>query len=277
MDYYQIVEQIKKKKSFLCVGLDTDITKIPQFLLDTDDPVFEFNKQIVDTTAPYTVAYKPNIAFYEAAGVSGWKSLEKTINYINLLHPEIFIIADAKRGDIGNTSKMYARAFFENFNCDAVTVAPYMGKDSVIPFLQFKNKWIILLALTSNESASDFQFFINNQNGSHLFEEIINKSKSWGTKDNMMYVVGATQARQLKKIREYIPEHFLLIPGVGAQGGSLKEVAEHGMNQNCGLIVNSARSIIYAGKAYDFAKTAGKKAKEIQEEMEGLLLQKGIV
>lgn len=277
MDYQEIFEQIKKKKSFLCVGLDTDITKIPQFLLDTDDPVFEFNKQIVDATAPYTIAYKPNIAFYEAAGVSGWKSLEKTINYINLLHPEIFIIADAKRGDIGNTSKMYARAFFENFNCDAVTVAPYMGRDSVTPFLHFKNKWVILLALTSNESASDFQFFLNNQNGSHLFEDVIRKSMPWGSKDNMMYVVGATQARQLKKIREYIPEHFLLIPGVGAQGGSLKEVAEHGMNQNCGLIVNSARSIIYAGKAHDFAKTAGKKAKEIQEEMEGLLFEKGIV
>ncbi|HSH51799.1 MAG TPA: orotidine-5'-phosphate decarboxylase, partial [Bacteroidales bacterium] len=195
MDYLKIVEQIKKKKSFLCVGLDTDIAKIPQFLLDNDDPVFEFNKQIVDATAPYTIAYKPNIAFYEASGVSGWKSLEKTINYINLLHPEIFIIADAKRGDIGNTSKMYARAFFENFNCDAVTVAPYMGSDSVTPFLQFKNRWVILLALTSNESASDFQFIENNQNGKYLFEEVLLKSKSWGTKNNMMYVVGATQAK----------------------------------------------------------------------------------
>ncbi len=277
MNYLQIVEQIKKKRSFLCVGLDTDITKIPQFLLDNEDPVFEFNKQIIDATAPYVIAYKPNIAFYEAAGVSGWKSLEKTINYINLLHPEIFIIADAKRGDIGNTSKMYARAFFENFNCDAVTVAPYMGRDSVTPFLQFKNRWIILLALTSNDSASDFQFIKNSQNGKYLFEEVLYKSKPWGTKDNMMYVVGATQAKQLKKIREYIPEHFLLIPGVGAQGGSLKEVSEYGMNDHCGLIVNSARSIIYAGQAHDFAKTAGKTAKEIQEEMKELLIQKGII
>ncbi|MDY6799941.1 MAG: orotidine-5'-phosphate decarboxylase [Bacteroidota bacterium] len=277
MDYLQIVEQIKRKRSFLCVGLDTDITKIPQFLLDTDDPVFEFNKQIVDATAPYTIAYKPNIAFYEAAGVSGWKSLEKTINYINLLHPEIFIIADAKRGDIGNTSKMYARAFFENFNCDAVTVAPYMGRDSVAPFLEIKNRWVILLALTSNDSAQDFQFIENKQNGKCLFEEVLLKSKHWGTKENMMYVVGATQAQKLKKIREYIPEHFLLIPGVGAQGGNLKEVTQFGMNNNCGLIVNSARSIIYADQAHDFAKTAGKKAKEIQEEMEELLLQKGII
>ncbi|MFO7829169.1 MAG: orotidine-5'-phosphate decarboxylase [Bacteroidales bacterium] len=277
MDHHQIVEQIKKKKSFLCVGLDTDITKIPQFLLDADDPVFEFNKQIVDATAQYVIAYKPNIAFYEAAGVSGWKSLEKTINYINLLYPEIFIIADAKRGDIGNTSKMYARAFFENFNCDAVTVAPYMGKDSVTPFLDFKNKWVILLALTSNESAADFQFLNTGKDHKMLFEEVIQKSKIWGTKDNLMYVVGATQAEYIKKIRQHIPEHFLLIPGVGAQGGSLKDVAEYGMNNNCGLIINSARSIIYASHSHDFAKTAGIKAKEIQDEMENLLKVKGII
>src|SRR6056297_2744770 len=277
MDYLQIVEQIKKKKSFLCVGLDTDITKIPQFLLDTEDPVFEFNKQIIDATAPYVIAYKPNIAFYEADGVSGWKSLEKTINYINLLHPDIFIIADAKRGDIGNTSKMYARAFFDKFNCDAVTVAPYMGKDSLVPSLEFKNHWVILLALTSNDSAPDFQFIENKQNDKYLFEEVLLKSKPWGTKDNMMYVVGATQAKKLKKIREYIPEHFLLIPGVGAQGGSLKEVSEYGMNEHCGLIVNSARSIIYAGQAHDFAKVAGVKAREMQQEMQKILQQKGIV
>ena len=270
-------QQIKEKRSFLCVGLDTDITKIPQFLLDTDDPVFEFNKQIVDATAQYVIAYKPNIAFYEAAGVSGWKSLEKTINYINLLYPEIFIIADAKRGDIGNTSKMYARAFFENFNCDAVTVAPYMGKDSVTPFLDFKNKWVILLALTSNESAADFQFLNTGNDHKMLFEEVIQKSKIWGTKDNLMYVVGATQAEHIKKIRQHIPEHFLLIPGVGAQGGSLKDVSEYGMNNNCGLIINSARSIIYAAHSHDFAKAAGTKAKEIQNEMENLLHLKGII
>lgn len=277
MNYIELFQQIKEKRSFLCVGLDTDITKIPQFLLDTDDPVFEFNKQIVDTTAQYAIAYKLNIAFYEAEGVSGWKSLEKTINYINLLYPEIFIIADAKRGDIGNTSKMYARAFFENFNCDAVTVAPYMGKDSVNPFLDFKNRWVILLALTSNESAADFQFLKIEDKNKMLFEEVILKSKKWGTKDNLMYVVGATQAEHIKKIRQHIPEHFLLIPGVGAQGGSLKNVVEYGMNSNCGLIINSARSIIYAGHSHDFAKTAGKKAREIQVEMENLLQVKGII
>ncbi|MEE4198853.1 MAG: orotidine-5'-phosphate decarboxylase [Bacteroidales bacterium] len=276
MNYHQIVEQVQKKRSFLCVGLDTDMTKIPKFLLDGDDPVFEFNKQIIDATAPYAVAFKPNIAFYEAEGVSGWKSLEKTINYINLLHPDSFIIADAKRGDIGNTSKRYARAFFDQLNCDAVTVAPYMGSDSVTPFLGFKNRWVVLLALTSNESAADFQFFQNCQ-GKTLFEEVLEKSKPWGTKENMMYVVGATQAKMLQKIREYIPDHFLLIPGVGAQGGNLQEVARYGMNDQCGLLVNSARSIIYASHTHDFAKMAGIKAKEMQQEMEKLLRQKGIL
>lgn len=277
MDYKQLFEQIQKKKSFLCVGLDADITKIPSYLLKEDDPIFEFNKRIIDATAQYSIAYKPNIAFYEAHGVSGWKSLEKTINYINLIHEDIFVIADAKRGDIGNTSKMYARAFFEQFNCDAITVAPYMGKDSVIPFLGFKNKWVILLALTSNESAKDFQLLNIQGSDRNLFETVLQKSSEWGNKDNLMYVVGATQAKYLKEIREIIPDHFLLIPGVGAQGGSLKEVAEYGMNKSCGLIVNSARSIIYADSSSDFDRIAGNKARELQNEMAELLKLKGLI
>lgn len=276
MDYNQLCDQIKKKRSFLCVGLDTDITKIPSFLLKEEDPVFEFNKRIIDATAQYAVAYKPNIAFYEAHGVSGWKSLEKTINYINLIYEEIFVIADAKRGDIGNTSKMYARAFFEQLSCDAITVAPYMGKDSVVPFLDFKNKWVILLALTSNQSASDFQL-LEAKDHTKLYEAVLKKSLEWGNKDNLMYVVGATQANHLREIRKLVPEHFLLIPGVGAQGGSLKEVAENGMNQNCGLLVNSARAIIYADTSTDFDRVASKKANELQSEMAELLKRKGII
>ncbi|MFC2151322.1 orotidine-5'-phosphate decarboxylase [Bacteroidota bacterium] len=277
MDYNQLCEQIKRKRSFLCVGLDTDITKIPSFLLTEEDPIFEFNKRIIDATAQYVVAYKPNIAFYEAHGVSGWKSLEKTINYINLIYEEIFVIADAKRGDIGNTSKMYARAFFEQFDCDAVTVAPYMGKDSVAPLLEFDNKWVILLALTSNESAKDFQLLNIKDTDKNLFETVLQKSLEWGNKNNLMYVVGATQADHLKKIRELVPDHFLLIPGVGAQGGSLKEVAEYGMNNSCGLLVNSARSIIYADGSGDFDRIAGKKAQELHLEMSELLKAKGVI
>lgn len=277
MDYNQLFEQIQKKKSFLCVGLDTDITKIPSFLLKEEDPIFEFNKRIIDATAQYAIAYKPNIAFYEAHGVSGWKSLEKTINYINLIHEEIFVIADAKRGDIGNTSKMYARAFFEQFNCDAVTVAPYMGKDSVSPFLEFNHKWVILLALTSNESAKDFQLLNVNGSNKKLFETVLEKSSSWGNKNNLMYVVGATQAKHLNEIRKIIPDHFLLIPGVGAQGGSLKEVVEYGINNSCGIIVNSARDIIYADSSSDFDRFAGYKARELQSEMAELLNIKGII
>lgn len=277
MDYNQLFEQIKKKKSFLCVGLDTDITKIPSSLLHVEDPIFEFNKRIIDATAQYTVAYKPNIAFYEAHGVSGWKSLEKTINYINLIHEDIFVIADAKRGDIGNTSKMYARAYFEQFNCDAVTVAPYMGKDSVSPFLEFNKKWVILLALTSNESAKDFQLLDVNGSENNLFETVLQKSMEWGNKDNLMYVIGATKAEYLKKVREFIPEHFLLIPGVGTQGGSLKEVAEYGMNDTCGLLVNSSRSIIYADNSTDFDRKAGDAARELQSEMADLLRVKNIL
>lgn len=277
MNYNQLFEQIKRKRSFLCVGLDTDITKIPSFLWDEEDPIFEFNKRIIEATIQYTVAYKPNIAFYEAQGVSGWKSLEKTINYLRLVYEDAFIIADAKRGDIGNTSKMYARAFFEQLNCDAVTVAPYMGSDSVTPFLEFKNNWVVLLALTSNESSKDFQLLNIEGENQNLFEKVLNKSKEWGTKDNMMYVVGATKAEYLKEIRKIIPDNFLLVPGVGAQGGSLKDVANYGMNDSCGLLVNSSRSIIYAKSTSDFDKAAGIKAKEMQSEMEELLLEKGII
>lgn len=277
MDYNQLCEQIKRKKSFLCVGLDTDITKIPSFLLKEEDPVFEFNKRIIDATAQYTIAYKPNIAFYEAHGVSGWKSLEKTINYINLIYEEIFVIADAKRGDIGNTSKMYARAFFEQLNCDAITVAPYMGKDSVAPFLEFDHKWVILLALTSNESAKDFQLLNIKDTDKNLYKTVFKKSLEWGNKNNLMYVVGATKAEYLKEIREIVPDNFLLIPGVGAQGGSLKEVAENGLNDHCGLLVNSARSIIYAENSHDFDRIANKKAHELQYEMAELLKAKGII
>jgi len=277
MDYNQLFEQIKKKKSFLCVGLDTDITKIPSFLLKEEDPIFEFNKRIIDATAQYTVAYKPNIAFYEAQGVSGWKSLERTINYINLIYEDIFVIADAKRGDIGNTSKMYARAFFEQFDCDAITVAPYMGSDSVVPFLDFKNKWVILLALTSNESSKDFQLLSIEGTKQNLFERVLDESKTWGSKENIMYVVGATQAEYLQKIREIIPENFLLVPGVGAQGGILKEVSKYGMNKSCGLLVNASRSIIYASSSVDFDKTASLKAREMHLEMAEALVEKGII
>ena len=265
----ELFGQIQKKKSFLCVGLDTDLDKIPKHLLQTEDPIFEFNKQIIDATAQYAVAYKPNIAFYEAYGVKGWQSLEKTIAYIP---KDIFILADAKRGDIGNTSKMYAKAFFENMNCDAITVAPYMGEDSVKPFLEFKNKWVILLALTSNAGGKDFQNLTLTQGG-ELFEEVLRKSQEWGSADELMYVVGATRAEALTRIREIVPNHFLLVPGVGAQGGSLSEVAKYGMNSHCGLLVNSSRGIIYASQEIDFAEVAGRKAKELQGEMSEYLTE----
>jgi orotidine 5'-phosphate decarboxylase, subfamily 2 len=275
MNYQALFEQIKKKKSFLCVGLDSDIKKIPSHLLDSEDPVFEFNKQIVDATAEFTVAYKPNIAFYECRGAQGWISLEKIVNYIKENYPEIFLIADAKRGDIGNTSKMYASAFLENMPFDSITVAPYMGEDSVTPFLEYENKWVILLALTSNKGAFDLQFF---QEGEQkLFEKVLEKSQDWGTKENMMYVVGATKAEMLGDIRKIAPDHFLLVPGVGAQGGSLQEVAKYGMNQSCGLLVNSSRGIIFADTSEDFAKVAGEKAKELQLEMEDLLKEKSVL
>ena len=271
MNYLQLFENIKKKKSFLCVGLDTDINKIPAFLKSNEDAVFEFNKQIIDATAEYTVAYKPNLAFYETTGVAGWISLEKTVKYIKQNYPDIFLIADAKRGDIGNTSKMYAHAFLQGLDFDSITVAPYMGKDSVTPFLEYKDKWVILLALTSNEGSFDFQLVKNAETGDLLYQEVLKKSQQWGNKENMMYVVGATRAEMLADIRKIVPEHFLLVPGVGAQGGSLSEVAKHGMNSHCGLLVNNSRGIIYADPSENFAKVAGAKAKEMQQEMETLL------
>ena len=269
MNYYELVDNIKAKKSFLCVGLDTDVTKIPEHLKSFDDPIFEFNKQIIDATIEYTVAYKPNLAFYESVGISGLQSLEKTVNYLKETYPEAFIIADAKRGDIGNTSKMYAKAFFENMNFDSVTVAPYMGEDSVTPFLSYENKWVILLALTSNKGAYDFQFM--QDDNIKLFENVLETSRKWGDNKNMMYVVGATKAEMLVDVRRIVPKHFLLVPGVGAQGGSLCEVAKYGMNKDCGLLVNSSRGIIYADNTENFAKVAGEKAKDLQLEMAELL------
>lgn len=269
MNSKQLFENIRKKKSFLCVGLDSDIDKIPGFLLDHDDPVFEFNRRIVDATAQFTVAYKPNAAFYECRGISGWQSLERTAGYIKQHYPDIFIIADAKRGDIGNTSKMYARAFFEGTNFDAVTVAPYMGEDSVTPFLSYDNRWVVLLALTSNKGADDFQY--HNDNGTRLFEQVLHRSKQWGSIDNMMYVVGATRAEMLEDIRKIIPDHFLLIPGIGAQGGSLEEVVRYGMNAQCGLLVNSSRGIIFADTTSGFDRVAAQKTEELAGEMSDYL------
>jgi len=271
MNYKQLFEQIKKKNSFLCVGLDTDIEKIPEHLKSKEDPIFEFNKAIVDSTEKYTIAYKPNIAFYESLGTKGWIALEKTVNYIKEKYPEVFVIADAKRGDIGNTSKMYAKAFLETMNFDSITVAPYMGEDSVTPFLGYKDKWVILLALTSNKGAFDLQFFKSEEENKHLYEKVLEKSQEWGDENNMMYVVGATKAEMLKGIRDIIPNHFLLVPGVGAQGGSLEEVVKYGINSHCGLIVNSSRGIIYACQDEAFAEVAAREAKKLQQEMERLL------
>lgn len=263
----ELFEQIQKKQSFLCVGLDTDIQKIPMHLLNEEDPIFAFNKAIIDATLPYAVAYKPNIAFYEAHGLKGWASLKKTIDY---LPKEVFTIADAKRGDIGNTSGMYARAFFEEMSFDSITVAPYMGIDSVTPFLEFKNKWVILLAATSNPGFANFQS-LTLANGKPLFEQVIQTSAQWGTADNMMYVVGATRPETLREIRQVIPDHFLLIPGVGAQGGDLKAVCDAGLNAQCGLLINSSRAIIYASSGADFAEVAAREAQKIQQEMAGFL------
>lgn len=276
MNYQQLVENIKRKKSFLCVGLDTDLKKIPEHLLQVQDPIYAFNKSIIDATAPYVVAYKPNIAFYECYGVSGWNSLERTIEYIKESYPDIFVIADAKRGDIGNTSNMYAQTFFEEMDCDAVTVAPYMGEDSVSPFLKYEDKWTILLALTSNKGAFDFQF-TEQADGTKLFEKVLQKSQEWGNANNMMYVVGATKANMLEDIRKIAPEHFLLVPGIGAQGGCLADVAKFGINKNCGLLVNSSRAIIYADNSIDFDKVAGNEAHKVQTEMESILKQYGIL
>ena len=263
----QIIKEIKRKKSFLSIGLDSDFKKIPQHLLKFDDPVFEFNKQIIDATADYCISYKINTAFYESRGLKGWESLIKTFNY---LPKNTFSIADAKRGDIGNTSAMYADAFFNQessgLNFDSITVAPYMGKDSIVPFLNFKNKWVILLALTSNEGAKDFQFI--KEDNQFLFEKVINKSQEWATAENLMYVVGATRGESFLNIRKLAPDHFLLVPGVGAQGGTLAEVCKYGMNKDCGLIVNSSRAIIYASNGEDFADAARIEAQKIQQEME---------
>jgi orotidine-5'-phosphate decarboxylase len=271
MNQQQLFEQIQKKQSFLCVGLDTDIQKIPKYLLDTSDPVFSFNKEIIDATAKFSVAYKPNLAFYESLGAQGWESLEKTVVYVKSKYPEIFLIADAKRGDIGNTSNLYARAFFDKLDFDAVTVAPYMGEDSVKPFMTYLDKWVILLALTSNKGAADFQYLKNETSGEELFKSVLKTSQNWGTKESMMYVVGATKAEKLKEIRKIVPEHFLLVPGVGAQGGSLEEVAENGLNSKCGLLVNSSRGIIYASSENDFAQKAAEAAKQVHQKMKNIL------
>jgi orotidine-5'-phosphate decarboxylase len=270
MTRQELIQQIKEKRSFLCVGLDTDLNKIPSHILETEDPIFEFNKAIIDATKDYCVAYKPNIAFYECLGVKGWESLEKTLAYIP---KNIFTIADAKRGDIGNTSTYYAKTFFEYLNCDSVTIAPYMGEDSVTPFLEFKNKWAIVLALTSNKGALDFQM-TTDKSGKELFKTVLEKTSSWGTEENMMYVVGATRAEQIGEVRKVVPNHFFLVPGVGAQGGSLEDVSNYGWNQDCGLLVNSSRAIIYASKNTDFAIKAEEEAKKIQQEMETILISK---
>src|SRR5690554_5619366 len=270
MTKQQLFEQIRKKQSFLSVGLDTDITKIPEHLLDTDEPIYTFNKAIIEATAPYCVAYKPNLAFYESMGVKGWMALEKTVAYIRQRFPQHFIIADAKRGDIGNTSEMYARSFFDRMKLDAVTVAPYMGEDSVKPFLLYPERWVILLALTSNKGSVDFQL-TQDEKGERLFEKVLRTSIQWGDDEQMMYVVGATQGKFFEEVRKIVPDHFLLVPGVGAQGGSLEEVCRYGMNSNCGLLVNSSRAIIYAGSGDDYATEAAREAKKLQLEMKEML------
>ena len=278
MTKQELFENIQRKKSFLCVGLDTDINKIPEFMFDaSNDPVFEFNKAIIDATADLCVAYKPNLAFYESLGLAGWDVLDRTVDYIRAHYPDQFIIADAKRGDIGNTSAMYARTFLGNMNFDSVTVAPYMGEDSVTPFLGYDGKWVILLALTSNKGAYDFQFEKNAETGERLFEKVLKTSLEWGTDENMMYVVGATKAEMLSDIRAVVPDHFLLVPGVGAQGGSLEEVARYGLNSTCGLLVNSSRQIMYASSESDFALAARREAEKVQTEMEFILKQAELI
>ena len=274
MNRLELFQQIKLKKSYLCVGLDTDIEKIPSHLLTAADPIFEFNKAIIDATKDYCVAYKPNTAFYEALGVKGWESLRKTIDYIPA---DCLIIADAKRGDIGNTSALYAKAFFNELKADAVTVAPYMGKDSVTPFLNFENKWVIVLALTSNEGANDFQTSLLEESNAPLFEKVIRAVQSWGNEDQIMFVVGATRAEQFAHVRSLAPNNFFLVPGVGAQGGDLKAISKIGFNQHCGLLVNSSRQIIYASHQEDFASKAGDEAKKVQQEMELLLRENNLI
>lgn len=266
MNRQQLIEQIQTKKSFLCVGLDPDINKMPEHIKGKEDAIFEFNKAIIDATAPYSVAYKPNLAFYEAYGIKGMISFEKTIKYLHTNYPDLFIIADAKRGDIGNTSSMYAKTFFEEYDVDALTIAPYMGEDSITPFLKYAGKWSIVLALTSNKGSMDFQFTCD-EKGERLFEKVLKKCCIWGNDTNIMYVVGATQGSFFKEIRAVVPNHFLLVPGVGAQGGSLQEVCKYGMIHDCGLLVNSSRGIIYASNGEDYAEAAGQKAQELQKEM----------
>lgn len=266
MNRQELIDVIKTRKSFLCVGLDTDIQKIPSHLLQEEDPVFAFNKAIINATAPYSIAYKPNLAFYECRGIEGWVSFEKTIAYLKQNYPHHFIIADAKRGDIGNTSKMYAQTFFGELDIHSVTVAPYMGEDSVTPFLEYPGKWVIVLALTSNKGSHDFQLTADAE-GERLFEKVLRRSQTWGSDENMMYVVGATQGKMFEDIRKVVPRHFLLVPGVGAQGGSLADVCRYGMTEECGLIVNSSRAIIYADKTERFAEAAAEEAAKVQAEM----------
>ena len=276
MNRQELIKQIKEKRSFLCVGLDSDIKKLPAHLQQNEDAVFEFNKAIIDATAPYTVAYKPNLAFYEACGVKGWISFEKTVNYIKANYPEIFIIADAKRGDIGNTSSLYARSFFEEMKVDSITVAPYMGEDSVKPVLAYEGSWVIVLALTSNPGSHDFQL-TKDENGTMLFEKVLETSQKWGSDENMMYVVGATQGKSFENVRHIVPNHFLLVPGVGAQGGSLEEVCKYGMNSDCGLLVNASRAIIFADGSENFAAVAAEKAHDYQQQMEKELKARNII
>ena len=270
----ELISNIFRKQSFLCVGLDTDLKKIPQHLLQEPDPLFAFNKAIIDATAPYCVAYKPNLAFYECFGVKGWMSFEKTVEYIKTNYPDQFIIADAKRGDIGNTSAMYARCFFEEGKVDSLTVAPYMGEDSVTPFLTYEGKWVILLALTSNKGSHDFQLTESAEGGERLFEKVLRVSQQWADDERMMYVVGATQGKLFADIRKIVPQHFLLVPGVGAQGGSLEEVCRYGMTDDCGLLGNSSRGIIYADTTERFAEVAAEKARELQQQMAAELAKK---
>ncbi|WP_303024610.1 orotidine-5'-phosphate decarboxylase [Duncaniella muris] len=276
MNRQQIIEQIRKKGTFLCVGLDTDIKKIPEHLLTEEDPMFAFNRAIIDATAPYCVAYKPNTAFYESRGTEGWQTLERTVNYLRTNYPDHFIIADAKRGDIGNTSSLYARAFFENMGVDAITVAPYMGFDSVKPFMDYESKWVILLALTSNPGSRDFQF-LTDMTGTRLFEHVLETAQKWGTTENLMFVVGATQGAMFAEVRRVAPQSFLLVPGVGAQGGSLEEVAKWGMTPECGLLVNSSRGIIYASSGTDFADAAAAEARKLRDHMTILLSTYGVI
>lgn len=275
MTLQQIEEQIRQKRTFLCVGLDTDLKKLPTDVLREANPIYEFNRRIIDATAPYCIAYKPNVAFYECDGTAGWEALAMTCEYLRTHYPNHLIIADAKRGDIGNTSKMYARAFFEDLKADALTVAPYMGSDSVEPFLGYEGKWVVLLALTSNAGSHDFQL-VRNEQGTPLFETVLRKSQEWGGADKLMYVVGATQGRMFEDVRRIVPEHFLLVPGVGAQGGSLQEVCHYGMNGHCGLIVNSSRGIIYASSESDFAEAAAREARKLRDQMDAELSKHGL-